>query len=140
MPVVSVSMPDELIERLDTFADEHDYTGRSEVVREGARTLLTEFNDERLEDRPLAGIVTVLYDFGTQSVEKRVTRLRHEHESAIASNVHSHVADYCMELFVLEGDLEEMSAFVGAVRSIEAVETVDYSLVPLDTVGQLPEH
>jgi hypothetical protein len=37
MTVVSVSMPDELLERIDSFADEHGYTGRSEVVREAAR-------------------------------------------------------------------------------------------------------
>ncbi len=139
MPVVSVSMPEELIDRLDAFADEHDYTGRSEVLREGSRTLLSEFQNERLEDRPLAGIVSVLYEFGTQNVEQRVTRLRHEHEASIVSNTHTHVADYCMELFVLEGELEEMSAFVGSIRSIEAIETVDYSLVPLDSIGQLPE-
>ena len=38
MSVVSVSMPEELVERIDRFADEHGYTGRSEVLREGAAT------------------------------------------------------------------------------------------------------
>ena len=139
MPVVSVSMPEDLIARLDAFATEHDYTGRSEVVREAGRALLGEFENERLEQRPLACVVSVLYDFGCRSVERRITRLRHEHESHIASNVHSHVDEYCMELFVLEGDLEAVSAFVGQVRSITDVRAVEYSLVPLDTVGQLSE-
>lgn len=139
MPVVSVSMPEDLLERLDTVATEHDYTGRSEVVREGVRTLLGEFETDRLEHRPLACVVSVLYDFGCQSVERRITRLRHEHESHIASNVHSHVDEYCMELFVLEGELDDVSTFVGRVRSTEDVRAVEYSLVPLDTVGQLSE-
>ncbi|MFP8954451.1 CopG family ribbon-helix-helix protein [Natrialbaceae archaeon A-arb3/5] len=139
MPVVSVSMPTELIERLDTFADTHDYTGRSEVVRESARTLLSEFDDHRLDDQPIAGIVSVLYDFGTQPVEHRVTELRHEYEDAISSNDHSHVDDYCLDLFVLESDLDRISEFVGKLRAIDGVETVDYSLVPLDTVGQLQD-
>jgi len=139
MPVVSVSMPAELIERLDTHAAEHDYTGRSEVVRESARSLLTGFNDGRLEDQELAGIVTVFYDFGTQHVERRVTELRHEFDTHIASNDHSHIADYCLDLFVLEADLEDISAIVGWLRAIEDVETVDYSLVPLDSVGQLQD-
>ena len=51
MTVVSVSMPDELLDRIDEFADGHGYTGRSEVVREAARNLLGEFEDRRLEDR-----------------------------------------------------------------------------------------
>ena len=139
MPVVSVSMPAELIDRLDAHATEHDYTGRSEVVRESARALLTEFDDERFTDESLAGVVTVFYDFGTQHVERRVTELRHEHDADIASNDHSHVADYCVDCFVLESDLEAISTFVGKLRAIEDVETVDYSLVPLESIGQLQD-
>ena len=137
MPVVSVSMPTELIERLDTHAAEHDYTGRSEVVREGARALLTEFDDERLEGSSLAGVISVFYDFGTRHVERRVTELRHEHNDHIASNDHSHVDDYCVDLFVLETDLEQISTFVGKLRAIEDVEAVDYSLVPLESMSQV---
>ncbi|RQH01198.1 CopG family ribbon-helix-helix protein [Natrarchaeobius oligotrophus] len=154
MPVVSVSMPTTLIERIDSLADEHDYSGRSDVVREATRTLLSEFDDERLEERPLAGYVWVRYAFGTQSIERRVAELRHEFEDAVTTDDHSHVGEsdsrsladgsaepgstdrtaYCLDLFVLEGDLETVSAFVGRLRSIDGVETVDYSLFPLDTI------
>jgi CopG family nickel-responsive transcriptional regulator len=45
MSVVSVSMPEELVDRIDQFAEDHGYTGRSEVFREAARDLLGEFAD-----------------------------------------------------------------------------------------------
>lgn len=135
MPVVSVSMPTALIERLDEFADEHDYTGRSDAVREATRLLLEEFEDDRLEGRPLAAVVTVLYDFGSRDVDREITRLRHDYEEHVSSKTHSHVGGFCMELFVFEGTLEDASTFVGAVRAISGVRTVDYSLVPLDDVG-----
>ncbi|WP_306055332.1 CopG family ribbon-helix-helix protein [Natronococcus wangiae] len=140
MPVVSVSMPEELLEQLDAHAAAHEYTGRSEVVRESARSLLTEFEDGRFEDRPLVGTVSVRYDFGTPRVERRVTELRHEFDTAVAANDHSHVDDYCLDLFVLEAELEEISSFVGKLRAVDGVGTVDYLLVPLDSVGQLPEN
>ena len=137
MAVVSVSMPDELLERLDEFADEHGYTGRSEVVREASRNLLGEFEDKRLEDRDLMGVVTVLFDFETTAVEERMMHLRHEHESLVASNVHNHVGDhYCMELFILEGSLEEISAFVGKIRATQDIMSVDYSVIPVDGLGE----
>ena len=85
MAVVSISMPDELLRRIDGFADEHGYTGRSEVFREAARDLLGEFEDRRLEDRELMGVVTVLFDYETTSVEERMMSLRHEHEYLVAS-------------------------------------------------------
>jgi CopG family nickel-responsive transcriptional regulator len=135
MTVASVSMPEELLDRIDQFAEEHGYTGRSEVVRESARNLLGEFEDKRLEDRDLMAVVTVLFDFEGSSVEERMMDLRHEHEGLVQSNFHSHVGDHhCMELFVLEGTLEAISTFVGKVRAVRDTLTVDYSVTPVDDV------
>jgi CopG family nickel-responsive transcriptional regulator len=133
MTVVSVSMPEELLNRIDAFADEHGYTGRSEVVREAARNLLGEFEDRRLEDRQLMAVVTVLFEYETTNVEERMMQLRHEHEGLVASNFHSHVGGHhCMELFVLEGSLAEVSTFVGKIRATRDTLTVDYSVTPVD--------
>ena len=140
MSVVSVSMPEELLERIDQFADEHGYTGRSEVVREASRNLLGEFEDKRLEGRELMGIITVMFDYETTSVEEKTTRLRHEHESIVASNFHSHVGGrHCMELFVLEVSIEEISAFVGKIRATQDTLTVDYSVLPVEDFGPLAD-
>jgi CopG family nickel-responsive transcriptional regulator len=49
MSVVSISMPEALLECIDEFADEHGYSGRSEVVREGTRTLLEEFQERNID-------------------------------------------------------------------------------------------
>lgn len=138
MGVVSISMPDDLEARIDDFAEQHGYTGRSEVVREAARNLLGEFEDERLEERDLMGIVTVLFDYETTRVEERMMHLRHDHEDIIVSNFHSHVGDhYCMELFVLEGQLQDISRFVGKIRATKDTLTVDYSVLPVDDITSI---
>jgi CopG family nickel-responsive transcriptional regulator len=133
MTVVSVSMPEELLNRIDEFADDHGYTGRSEVVRDAARDLLGEFEDARLEERELMSVVTVLFNYETTGVEERLMHLRHEHESLVAANFHSHVGNhYCMELFILDGSLEAISAFVGKIRATKNTLSVDYSVMPVD--------
>ena len=138
MTVVSVSMPDELLERIDTFADEHGYTGRSEVVREAARNLLGEFEDKQLEGRDLMGVVTVLFDFQSTDVEQRMMHLRHDYDELVTSHVHNHVGDhYCMELFILEGELTDISTFVGKIRATKDILSVDYSVMPIDDVGSI---
>ncbi|MFB6233208.1 MAG: CopG family ribbon-helix-helix protein [Haloarculaceae archaeon] len=138
MGVVSISMPDELEERIDEFGEEHGYTGRSEIVREAVRNLLSEFEDKRLEDRELMAIVTVLFDYETTSVEEKMMRLRHESDDLVVANFHSHVGNhYCMELFVLEGELEEISTFVGKIRATRDTISVDYSVHPIDDIGVL---
>ncbi len=136
MTVVSVSMPESLVERLDEFASEHGYTGRSEVVRESARNLLGEFEDRKLEGRELIGVVTVLFNYETSAAEERMMQLRHDHDDIVSSNVHNHVGDhYCMELFVVEGRLEDISTFVGKIRATEDTLSVDYSVIPVDEFG-----
>lgn len=138
MTVVSVSMPDELLRRLDEFAEEHGYTGRSEVVREASRNLLNEFEDRSLEGRELMGVVTVLFDYESTDVEHKMMGLRHEYEQMVTSHVHNHVGDhYCMELFILEGSLEEISTFVGKMRATEDALSIDYSVMPVDSIERL---
>jgi CopG family nickel-responsive transcriptional regulator len=137
MTGLSVSMPEELLNRIDEFAEDHGYTGRSEVVREAARNLLGEFEDRRLAERDLLGVVTVLFNYETTAVEERMMHLRHEHEDLVASNFHSHVGPhYCMELFVLEGTLEAVSSFVGKIRATQDTLSVDYSVMPVDEFGR----
>ena len=140
MSVVSVSMPEELLDRIDEFAEDHGYTGRSEVVREASRNLLGEFEDKKLEDRELMGVVTVVFDYETTNVEEKMMHLRHEHEDLVASNFHSHVGGHhCMELFVLEGSLEDISTFVGKIRATQDTLTIDYSVLPVDDFGPLAD-
>ena len=135
MTVVSVSMPEELLERLDSFADEHGYTGRSEVVREASRNLLNEFEDKQLEDRELMGVVMVLFDYEATDVEQKMMHLRHEYDYLVTSNVHNHVGNhYCMELFILEGSLAEISTFVGKIRATQDTLSIDYSVMPVDRI------
>jgi CopG family nickel-responsive transcriptional regulator len=140
MTVVSVSMPDELLERIDSFSEEHGYTGRSEVVREAARNLLGEFEDIRLEDRELMGVVTVLFDYQSTDVEHRMMALRHEYDDLVSSNVHNHVGDhFCMELFILEGSLADISTFVGKIRATQDTLSIDYSVMPVDRIDSIEE-
>ena len=141
---MSISIPEELLGRIDQFADNYGYTGRSEVLREAGRNLLGEFENEKLEGRELMGVVTVVFDYETTSVEEKMMRLRHEHEGIVASNFHRVDSDHvggrhCMELFVLEGSLEEISTFVRKVRATKDTLTVDYSVLPVDDFGPLAD-
>ncbi len=138
MTVVSVSMPEELLERIDAFAEKHGYTGRSEVIREASRDLLEEFEDQRLVGETLMALVTVVFNYETTTVEERMMELRHTHQGLVSSNFHTHVGDaFCMELFVLEGNLDDISTFVGKIRATRDTLSVDYSVMSVDDFGHV---
>lgn len=131
MAVVSVSLPDHLLERIDEFSEKHGYSGRSELVRDAARNLLGEFQDQKLQDHELVGTVTAIFD--DTGVEKSMIDLRHEYDGIVKSNVHSHIGEeYCMEHFVLEGSLDDIRDFVGSVRGTSNVLSINYSVNPID--------
>ncbi len=133
MAVVSISVPEELLEEMDSFAEDHGYSGRSELLRESARSLMGEFEDSKLEGRDLVATVTVIFEFENSDVESEMIDLRHDNEDRLRSNVHSHIGDeYCMELFVIEGSLEDLRDFVGSVRSTSGVLSINYSVNPID--------
>ena len=132
-------MPEALLERIDEFADEHGYSGRSEVVREGTRTLLEEFQGRTIDGQKHMCTVTVVFEYCQPAVQQRLTGVRHEYDAIVSATTHAHVQDqYCMELFVLEGTTEALSDFVNTVRAVPDVRAVDYSLTSLgeDSIEQ----
>ena len=127
MPVVSISMPASLLDRLDEFIEEHEYSGRSEAVREGARGLLAEVEE------PVGGgdevcVVTAGFDHDARA-EAALSKLRHRHDDLVTANLHSHAGDACLELFVVEGPSDEIGSFVARLWTVDGVTTVEQSTI-----------
>ena len=132
MSIVSISMPEALLERIDEFADEHGYSGRSEVVREGTRTLLEEFQGRNTDGQTHVCTVTVVFEYCEPAVQQQLTGVRHEYDAIVSATTHAHIQDQCcMELFVIEGPTEELSGFINTVRAVPDVQAVDYSVTSL---------
>ncbi len=131
MPIVSVSMPESLLTELDEFIEEHGYSGRSEAVREGARGLLEEFQEQDFDGKQIICVITTMFDHDS-GAEATLSKLRHANEDLVTSNVHSHAGDNCLELFVVEGTIQDISSYVSRLRTITGVSTVEYSILTAD--------
>ena len=131
MTVISASMPDSLVAELDTFIDDHGYSGRSEAIREGVRGLLREFDDQTLEGHDVISVITTMFDHDS-GAESKLSELRHDNQSLVTSNVHSHAGNNCLELFVVEGSVDDIGTFVACLRAVDGVLTVEYSILAAD--------
>jgi CopG family nickel-responsive transcriptional regulator len=132
MSVVSIMMPEALLNRIDEFAEAHGYNGRSEVVRESTRTLLEEFQEQDLGSQMQMCTVTAVFEYCQPTVQQRLTRIRHVYDAIVSATTHAHVQDqYCMELYVLEGTVETLSGFVNTIRAVPDVQAVDYSITTI---------
>jgi CopG family nickel-responsive transcriptional regulator len=113
MAVVSVSLPDPLLEQADAFLGTRGFSGRSDLVRAALRDFLA-----REAISPGAGhrtaTLTLLYPDGA---ERKIGEIRHDYTDIIRSMMHGHTRDLCVEVFVLEGAGRRIQAFADALRS-----------------------
>jgi CopG family nickel-responsive transcriptional regulator len=129
MAVVSVSLPDSLVEQADAFIGERGYAGRSELVRAALRDFLAH------EAAPPGGAsrsatLTLLYPEGH---ERKIGEIRHGYTDIVRSMMHGHVKALCVEVFVLEGAGKRIQQFGDALRA--AKETRLVQTVYTDAAG-----
>lgn len=113
MAVVSVSLPDNLLQSLDGFLKQRGFAGRSELIRASLRDFLQK---EAPSDHTgeTSATVTLLYSHGS---ERKIGEIRHDYTDIIQSLMHGHAEDSCVELFLLKGDASRLRAFTDALRA-----------------------
>ena len=132
MPVVSISLTPSLLRRLEEFMRNRGYSSRSEAIRDAIRDLLSGYDLSRFEGGEVAATITVISDRKNRDVSERLMRLRHEHDEIVFGNMHIHLGrNYCLEVFITEGDSEEVMKFLGRIRAMRGIQQVKYTIMPL---------
>lgn len=120
MAVVSVSLPESLLERADGFIQHRGYSGRSELVRAALRDFLNRETElEREGERN--GTLTLIYP---QAQERKIGEIRHEFTDVVQSMMHGHSDGSCVDVFMLKGDGQRIRAFVDALRGARGTQLV----------------
>lgn len=137
MLIVSSSMTERLRDDLDTFAEEHGYSGRSEVIREACQSLLEEYQETDYEDRRVLATVTAVFGYDEPEIERRMMDIRHKFETSIRSNSHNCLDGNagCVETFVIEAAYDNVLRFIGTVRGADESVSVEYTVVPVDVMN-----
>jgi len=130
-------MTERLRDDLDTFAEEHGYTGRSEVIREACQSLLEEYRESDDEDRRVLATVTAVFGYDEPEIERRMMDIRHEFDASIRSNSHNCLEGNtgCVETFVIEAPYDDARRFIGTVRGADESVSVEYTVLPVDIVN-----
>jgi CopG family nickel-responsive transcriptional regulator len=111
MPVVSISLNDQLLEDLDTIQNELGYSGRSEVLRAAIRLFLTDGREKQRLEGNVSGLLLAIH---SHEAEHHVTQIKGRYQDIIHTQLHNRFREgKCMELFILDGDavrIRELSA------------------------------
>ncbi len=132
VPIVSISLTSNLLGKLDDFMRKRGYSSRSEAVRDAIRGTLSEYDLQRFEKGEITATITVISKHERHDVDERLMRLRHQHDDIVSGNLHIHLGqEYCLEIFITEGEAEKVLDFIGRIRAMRGIQQVKFTMVPL---------
>jgi len=124
MGTINVSLPDEMIEKLDGIVKERQYASRSEIVRDALRTLFSEVEwASRLTGTALA-VVTMTFNMERRGVFEEISRLQHRYEDIISTTLHNHMRGSCLEVILTRGDITRIRELAERLKTIRGIEVV----------------
>jgi CopG family nickel-responsive transcriptional regulator len=98
-----VSIPDELLAKLDKLAKKKGYSNRSEVLRDLIRDRFVE-EEWSGGDTEVVGTVTLVYNHHAHDLSDKLADLQHSHFKNIISTTHIHLDEHnCLEVLVVRG-------------------------------------
>ena len=106
MPIVSISLNNEILSEVDKLKKSMGFSGRSEIIRAGIRNLISEEKQRSNLSGLIHAILMVVHD---EDSEQIVTGIKHNYEELIDTHLHSKIdGNKCMELFLLHGQAEKV--------------------------------
>ena len=99
MVVVSVTLPEDLLERFDEFMKTRGYYSRSEAFRDAIRGLIAEADLTKIDSGDVVTTIMVTCEYARKDVDLRLSEVRHEYDDVVVENMHRHILDrYCFEV------------------------------------------
>lgn len=97
-----VSIPEDLLKKLDQLALKKGYENRSEAIRDLIRD---RFVDEEWNlEKEVIGTVTLVYNHHSRELDEKLNNLQHLHFQEIISTMHIHLDMHnCLEVIVIKG-------------------------------------
>lgn len=121
MRIISISLPDELLEDIEQLIRAQGFDGRSDVVRAAVKMLIADYKEKADLQGSLNSVLLVIH---SQNVEDTVTEIKHGFEDIISTQIHNHLRkDTCLEVFILGGDADRMKELV---RKLQTCGKMDF--------------
>ncbi len=122
MPIISISLNNEILTEMDSYQAKMGFSGRSEIIRAGIRALILDEKQKSRRDWNGNAILLVLHD---DDFDSMASELSHGYEDMIITRTHSKIEEKrCMELFVLKGDTKRISDMEKRYQTNKNMNTV----------------
>ena len=122
MTVISISIPDKLLQAIDEILEDEGYTSRSEFMR----SLIREYLEERAGKREaIASLIIVLTDHDESlKVDQKVIETIHKYQGIVRAFYHQIIEEnLCLNIAIVDA-LPVLSELLKALRRLRGVRRV----------------
>ena len=128
MSIISLSLPTELLEELDSVLGERKSATRSEVLRQALRSYLTEYR--KLDELKGNVIATISVLYNKEEKNEELFRLQHEFSDMITAYLHSHLTETsCLEVMVIKGSANRLKELIDGLKANKPVKQIRFSIM-----------
>lgn len=121
---LSVSLPAELLARLDSMVEQRGLTSRSQMIAELIRHELAEHN-EGIPGAVLSGTITLIYRAESGRVRQALAQAQSEYLTEVISAQHVFLEDdQSLEVLLVQGPSERLLALCDRLRSIRGIHQI----------------
>jgi CopG family nickel-responsive transcriptional regulator len=128
MSIISLSIPKNLLEKVDRYAKKQGFANRSEIIRQALRTYMSE--SRRLDELQgkITAIITIVYQ--REAKRNQITDLQHNFGPAVLTFLHTHIQEgSCVEIIVARADTQVIRALVQALKANEQISEAKVTLL-----------
>jgi CopG family nickel-responsive transcriptional regulator len=131
MSIISLSLPTELLEELDSALGEEKSANRSEVLRQALRSYLTVYKTLNELKGNVIATISVLYN--KEEKNEELFRLQHEFSDMITAYLHSHLTETsCLEVMVIKGSSNRLKELIDGLKANKPVIQIKFSVMTTD--------
>lgn len=128
MSIISLSLPTELLEELDSTLSNEKSANRSEVVRQTLRSYLTEYKKINELHGNIIATISVLYN--KEEKNEELFKLQHDFSDMITAYLHSHLTETdCLEVMVIKGPSERLKQLIDGLKANKPVKQIKFSIM-----------
>lgn len=123
MPIVSLSLDETILRRLDEVAHRRRYRSRSEAAREALREFI-DMAEWGRDSGQSSLILAVIYEKGDPRAD--LVTLQHAFDE-IRTTLHTHLDDVnCLQILVAEGSIPRLKQLVASLRHARGVKHIKF--------------
>ena len=128
LTIISLSIPDALLEQVDSTITERGFASRSEITRQALRLFLKE--DAQIENVEGEVVATAAIIYKEKADRQRLLDAQHVYSGLVSTFLHAHIHEgYCLEVIILKGQAKTIRKFIDTLRANEQITQINITVL-----------